>query len=70
MDEPKTDDGALPVVPAKEPANPELASVKRLLTLLDKTAKSGRTYGSANPVAQKFFHELFEGLAALLTTYS
>ena len=70
MDEPKTDDGALPVVPAKEPANPELASVKRLLTLLDKTAKSSRTYGSANPVAQKFFHELFEGLTAHLATYS
>jgi len=70
MDEPKTDDGALPVVPAKEPANPELASVKRLLTLLDKTAKSSRTYGSANPVAQKFFHELFEGLTAHLATNS
>ena len=70
MDEPKTDDGALPVVPAKEPANPELASVKRLLTLLDKTAKSSRTYGSANPVAQKFFQQLFEGLTAHLATYS
>ena len=70
MDEPKTDDSALPIIPAKEPADPELVSVKRLLTLLDKTAKSGRTYGSANPVAQKFFHELFEGLAAHLTTYS
>ena len=70
MDEPKTDDGALPVAPAKEPANPELASVKRLLTLLDKTAKSSRTYGAANPVAQKFFQELFEGLTAHLATYS
>jgi hypothetical protein len=70
MDEPKTDDGALPIAPAKEPANPELASVKRLLTLLDKTAKSSRTYGSANPVAQKFFQELFEGLTAHLATYS
>ena len=70
MDEPKTDDIALPLIPTKEPADPELVSVKRLLTLLDKTAKSGRTYGSANPVAQKFFHELFEGLATHLTTYS
>jgi hypothetical protein len=70
MDEPKTDGGALPIAPAKEPANPELASVKRLLTLLDKTAKSSRTYGSANPVAQKFFQELFEGLTAHLATYS
>jgi len=70
MDEPKTDGGALPIAPAKEPANPELASVKRLLTLLDKTAKSRRTYGSANPVAQKFFQELFEGLTAHLAAYS
>ena len=70
MDEPKTDDGALPIAPAKEPADPELASIKRLLMLLDKTAKSSRTYGSANPVAQKFFHELFEGLTAHLATYS
>ena len=70
MDEPKTDDGALPIVPAKEPANPELASVKRLLMLLDKTAKSRRTYGTANPVAQKFFQQLFEGLTAHLARYS
>jgi hypothetical protein len=70
MDEPKTDDGALPIAPAKEPANPELASVKRLLALLDKTAKSSRTYGSTNPVAQKFFQQLFEGLTAHLATYS
>jgi hypothetical protein len=70
MDEPKTDGGALPIAPAKEPADPELISVKRLLTLLDKTAKSSRTYGSANPVAQKFFQELFEGLTAHLATYS
>ena len=70
MDEPKTDGGALPIAPAKEPANPELASVKRLLALLDKTSKSSRTYGSTNPVAQKFFQQLFEGLTAHLATYS
>ena len=70
MDEPKTDGDVLPIAPAKVPANPELSSVKRLLTLLDKTAKSSRTYGSANPVAQKFFQELFEGLTAHLATYS
>lgn len=70
MDELKTEGGALPVTPAKEPPNPELASVKRLLTLLDKTAKSSRTYGAANPVAQKFFQQLFEGLTAHLATYS
>jgi len=70
MGELKTDGGTLPLAPAIEPANPELASVKRVLTLLDKTAKSRRTYGAANPVAQKFFQELFEGLTAHLATYS
>ncbi|HSL05781.1 MAG TPA: hypothetical protein VK901_19865, partial [Nitrospiraceae bacterium] len=70
MDEPKIDDGAVLLVPAKEPANPELASVKRVLALLDKTSKSRRTYGAANPVAQKFFQELFEGLTTHLATYS
>ncbi len=34
--------------------DPEIASVKRVLKLLNKTAKSNRTYGSTNFVAQKF----------------
>src|SRR5688572_30583934 len=70
MDERLTESGAWPIAAAKEAADPELTSVKRVLTLLDKTAKSSRTYGSANPVAQKFFQQLFEGLSAHLTTYS
>ncbi|MEO5865455.1 MAG: hypothetical protein ABIQ79_10525, partial [Nitrospiraceae bacterium] len=70
MDEPKTGDAVLPIASAKEPINPELASVKRLLSLLDRTAKSSRTYGSTNPVAQKFFQELFEGLTVHLADYS
>ncbi|HWR81712.1 MAG TPA: hypothetical protein VN285_00260 [Candidatus Deferrimicrobium sp.] len=69
MDEPKTDGAILPIASAIEPANPELSSAKRLLTLLDKTAKSSRTYGSTNPVAHKFFQELFEGLTAHLAAY-
>ena len=70
MDELNTDSIALPIAPGKEPANPELASVKRVLALLDKTAKASRTFGAANPVAQKFFLQLFEGLTAHLATYS
>src|ERR1043165_6954609 len=70
MEEPDKDDSALPIAPAKEPANPEMASVKRVLTLLDKSAKSSRTYGTTNPVAQKFFQQLFECLTAHLATYS
>jgi hypothetical protein len=70
MDERLTESGAWPIAAAKEPANPEQDSVKRVLTLLDKTAKARRTYGAANPVAQKFFEQLFEGLTAHLATYS
>jgi HEAT repeat protein len=69
MDGLKTDDRALPTEHAKELANPELVSVKRVLALLDKTAKSRRTYGAANPVAQKFFQQLFEGVTAHLNNY-
>ena len=50
--------------------DPEIVSVKRVLKLLDKTAKSNRTYGSTNPVAQKFTQQLFEELTNHLTTYS
>jgi HEAT repeat protein len=50
--------------------DPEIASVKRVLKLLDKTAKSNRTYGSTNPVALKFSQQLFEELTAHLSTYS
>ncbi len=66
----KTDEAALPIAVEKETHNPELISVKRVLTLLDKTAKSSRTYGSTNPVAQKFFQQLFEALTTHLATYS
>jgi len=57
-------------VAAKGTEDPEIASVKRVLKLLDKTAKSNRTYGSTNPVAQKFSQQLFEELTGHLTTYS
>jgi hypothetical protein len=57
-------------VAAKGTEDPEIASVKRVLKLLDKTAKSNRTYGSTNPVALKFSQQLFEELTAHLSTYS
>ncbi len=57
-------------VAARTTEDPEIVSVKRVLKLLDKTAKSNRTYGSANPVAQKFTQQLFEELTNHLTTYS
>lgn len=55
---------------SKSTEDPEIASIKRVLKLLDKTAKSNRTYGSNNPVAQKFSQQLFEELSTHLSTYS
>lgn len=56
-------------VAAKGTEDPEVASVKRVLKLLDKTAKSNRTYGATNPVALKFSQQLFEELSGHLGTY-
>lgn len=55
---------------ARAAEDPEIVSIKRVLKLLDKTAKSNRTYGSTNPVAQKFSQQLFDELTAHLTTYA
>jgi hypothetical protein len=55
---------------AKTTEDPEITSVKRVLKLLDKTAKSNRTYGSTNPVALKFSQQLFEELSTHLSQYS
>ena len=57
-------------VAARAAEDPEIVSVKRALRLLDKTAKSNRTYGSANPVALKFTQQLFEELTNHLAAYS
>lgn len=54
---------------AKAAADPESASVKQLIRLLDKTSKSTRTYGPNNPVAQKFFQQFHEQLTQHLVTY-
>ena len=57
-------------VAARPAEDPEIVSVKRILKLLDKTAKSNRTYGSTNPVAQKFTQQLFEELTHHLAVHS
>ncbi len=57
-------------VAARASEDPEIASIKRVLKLLDKTSKSNRTYGSTNPVAQKFSQQLFAELTTHLSTYS
>lgn len=57
-------------VAAKTADDPEIMSVKRVIKLLDKTSKSNRTYGSANPVATKFSQQLFEELSTHLATHT
>ncbi|HMS84022.1 MAG TPA: HEAT repeat domain-containing protein [Nitrospira sp.] len=56
-------------VAARGAEDPELVSIKRVLKLLDKTAKSNRTYGSTNPVALKFSQQFYEELTTHLTIY-
>ncbi|MDQ3231212.1 MAG: hypothetical protein M3Q07_05270, partial [Pseudobdellovibrionaceae bacterium] len=52
-----------PIVPfVKEGVDPEVTAVKQLLKLLDKAAKSARTYGTKNPVAQRFFQQFYDEL--------
>nr|MBA3754430.1 hypothetical protein [Nitrospira sp.] len=55
--------GGTPLAPfIKEGVDPEVAAVKHLLKLLDKAAKSARTYGTSNPVAQRFFQQFYDDL--------
>ncbi len=56
-------EGGTPLAPfIKEGVDPEVAAVKHLLKLLDKAAKSARTYGTSNPVAQRFFQQFYDDL--------
>ena len=64
------DPPAPPLAALKEKADPEVTSVKSLLKLLDKAAKSARTYGAANPVAKRFFDQFYEDLTKHLETYT
>jgi HEAT repeat protein len=61
---------ASPLLPAKDALDAEIASVKSLLKLLDKAAKSARTYGAANPVAKRFFDQFFTDLSKHLDVYT
>src|SRR5262245_34789697 len=54
---------------AAEQEVPELPVIKQLLTLLDKTFKTARTYGPNNPVAQRFFQQFYDDLSGHLTAH-
>ncbi len=61
----------IPLVPfAKAGTDPEVAAIKQLLKLLDKAAKSARTYGTENPVAQRFFQQFYDDLTTHLEQHS
>ncbi len=62
---------ASPPLPKTQPrdTDPEIISIKQLLRLLDRMAKSARTYGASNAVAMKFFTQFNEELIKHLGTY-
>jgi hypothetical protein len=63
MDSLKPLEGGTPLAPfVREGVDPEVTAVKQLLKLLDKAAKSARTYGTTNPVAQRFFQQFYDEL--------
>src|SRR5690349_23968838 len=49
---------------------PEIQAIKQLLSLLDKTFKTTRTYGPKNPVAQKFFQQFYHDLTIQLSAHN
>ncbi len=60
-----------PVSPFGKPGtDPQVAAIKQLLKLLDKAAKSARTYGTTNPVAQRFFQQFYDGLTQHLDAHT
>src|SRR6478672_10261422 len=47
----------------------EVQAIKQLLSLLDKTFKTTRTYGLKNPVAQNFFQQFYHHLTIQLAAH-
>lgn len=61
----------IPLAPfVKAGTDPQVAAIKQLLKLLDKAAKSARTYGTKNPVAQRFFQQFYDDLTSHLAQHS
>ncbi|MBI4001766.1 MAG: hypothetical protein HY348_08275, partial [Nitrospira defluvii] len=71
MESTKPFEEGTPIVPfVKEGVDPEVTAVKQLLKLLDKAAKSARTYGTKNPVAQRFFQQFYDELTQHLEQHA
>lgn len=60
----------LPPKPSARDGSPETTSIKHLLRLLDRMAKSVRTYGATNAVAVKFFTQFHQELTTHLDEYN
>ena len=70
MESPAPLEEGAPLTPLVKPgSDPAVATVKQLLKLLDKAAKSARTYGTKNPVAQRFFQQFYDDLSRHLTLH-
>ncbi len=71
MDAPKRIERENPPGPfAKEGSDPEVTAVKQLLKLLDRAARSARTYGTQNAVAQRFFKQFYDQLTRHLSRHT
>ncbi|MGH7165604.1 MAG: HEAT repeat domain-containing protein [Nitrospiraceae bacterium] len=60
---------ASPETGGKAPLDPEVESTKRLLTHLEKSFKTSRTYGPTSETSQKFIKQLYDHLTAHLAQY-
>lgn len=60
---------AVPEAGGKAPQDPEIESTKRLLTHLEKSFKTSRTYGPTSETSQKFIKQLYDHLTAHLAQY-
>jgi hypothetical protein len=55
--------------PVKKTDDPELASVKRLIGLLDKAYRNARIYGIMSPAFQRFVDQLYTEVTAHMTAH-
>jgi len=49
--------------------DPEITAIRKVVKLMEKAWKSNRTYSPTNPIAQKFFQQLFSELTEFLTSH-
>jgi hypothetical protein len=55
--------------PTNKTDNPELASVRHIMDLLDRAFRNARIYGATNPTSQRFIDQFYNELTSHLTSY-